>query len=268
MTDDQDRTEEAPQEGEAKARRVLTDIAPHSWEHPADKAALNALRRIPVFDEVLKKVFGFFGEKPIRLAFQDDAVRVSENQFGDVYTIYKECLRTLDAPEEYPLFMSQTPMVNAGAYGMDKPFIILISGTVRLLEEDELAYVISHEVAHHVQNLLGISQEVRQLGAQNPADRNALSVAQELQADCFAGVWANSVWTDGDVGDPAGIEIDESDIREALNAAAAVGDDKIQLATTGQINQDTWTHGSADQRMEWFTRGFETGDPAECNTFD
>jgi predicted metalloprotease len=129
------------------------------------------------------------------------------------------------------------------------------------------AYVISHEIAHHVQNKLGISAEVRQEGAQNPADRNALSVAQELQADCFAGVWANSVWTDGNSGDPAGIEIDESDIREALDAAEAVGDDKIQLNTTGQINQDTWTHGSAEQRQEWFTRGFESGDPSKCDTF-
>lgn len=129
------------------------------------------------------------------------------------------------------------------------------------------AYVISHEVAHHVQNLLGISAEVRQLGAQNPADRNALSVAQELQADCFAGVWANSVWTDGDVGEPAGIEIDQQDIREALDAAAAVGDDRIQAANNLDINPETWTHGSAEQRMDWFLRGFETGDPSACDTF-
>jgi Zn-dependent protease with chaperone function len=152
MADDQDRTEGQDGEGNGtggtKAKRVLTDIAPHSWEHPADKAALMALRRIPVFDEVLKKIFGFFGEKPIRLAFQANAVKVSENQFGHVYEIYKECLLTLDAPEEYPLFMSQTPMVNAGAYGMEQPFIILNSGTVRLLEDDELAYVISHEIGH------------------------------------------------------------------------------------------------------------------------
>jgi len=160
MADDQDRTEdqnaandkggETNGSGGARSRRILTDIAPHSWEHPADKAALQALRRIPIFDEVLKRVFGFFGEKPIRLAFQADAVRVSENQFPKIYRTYKECLKTLDAPEEYPLFMSQTPMVNAGAYGMDKPFIILNSGTVRLLEEDELAYVISHEIGHIV----------------------------------------------------------------------------------------------------------------------
>jgi Zn-dependent protease with chaperone function len=156
MADEQDRTEEPTgaeeygSSGSTRSKRILTDIAPHSWEHPADKAALQALRRIPIFDEILKKTFGFFGEKPIRLAFQADAVRVSENQFGKVYAIYKECLTTLDAPEEYPLFMSQTPLVNAGAYGMDQPFIILNSGTVRLLEDDELAYVISHEIGHIV----------------------------------------------------------------------------------------------------------------------
>jgi Zn-dependent protease with chaperone function len=153
MADEQDRTEEKDGgdengTGETRAKRILTDIAPHSWEHPADKAALQGLRRIPVFDEVLKKIFGFFGEKPIRLAFQANAVKVTENQFGEVYRLYKECLKTLDAPEEYPLYMSQTPMVNAGAYGMDQPFIILNSGTVRLLEEEELAYVISHEIGH------------------------------------------------------------------------------------------------------------------------
>jgi len=152
MADDQDRTEEQNGDDEnetdqTRTKRILTDIAPHSWEHPADKAALQGLRRIPVFDEVLKKIFGFFGEKPIRLAFQANAVKVSENQFGHIYGIYKECLKTLDAPE-YPLYMSQTPIVNAGAYGMDEPFIILNSGTVRLLEDDELAYVISHEIGH------------------------------------------------------------------------------------------------------------------------
>ena len=153
MADDQDRTEEqngadSKGTGGTRSKRILTDIAPHTWEHPADKAALQALRRIPVFDDILKKIFGFFGEKPIRLAFQADAVRVSENQFPDVYRMYKECLKTLDAPEEYPIFMSQTPMVNAGAYGMDQPFIILNSGTRLLLEDEELQYVIAHEIGH------------------------------------------------------------------------------------------------------------------------
>jgi Zn-dependent protease with chaperone function len=150
MADDQDRTEGQDEQmsGEAKARRILTDIAPRSWEHPADKAALQALRRIPVFDEVLRKLFGFFGEKPIRLAFQANAVRVSANQFGRVHGLYQEVLKTMDCPEEYPLYVSQTPIVNAGAYGMEQPFIILNSGTLILLEDQELAYVIGHELGH------------------------------------------------------------------------------------------------------------------------
>ncbi len=135
-------------QGNARARRVLTDIASRAWEHPADKAALQALRRIPVFDAVLRKLFGFFGEKPVRLAFQANAVRVSPNQFGEVYKTYKQALKTLDAPEEYPLYITQTPMVNAGAYGMDQPFIILNSGTVALVDKDELEYIIGHEIGH------------------------------------------------------------------------------------------------------------------------
>jgi Zn-dependent protease with chaperone function len=132
----------------ARARRVLDQISPRSWEHPADRAALQALRAIPVFDDVLRKLFGFFGEKPIRLAFQANAVLVSERQFGRVHRLYGEVLRTLDAPEAYPLFVSQTPLVNAGAYGMDRPFIILNSGMLLLLDDDELEYVLAHEVGH------------------------------------------------------------------------------------------------------------------------
>jgi Zn-dependent protease with chaperone function len=134
--------------GGARSRRVLTNIAPRSWEHPADRAALAALRKIPVFDDVLRRLFGFFGEKPIRLAFQANAVRVSPNQFPRVHSLYEEVARTLDAPTKYDVFVSQTPIVNAGAYGMDRPFIILNSGTVSLLEDDELAYVLGHELGH------------------------------------------------------------------------------------------------------------------------
>lgn len=131
-----------------RSRRILTNIAPRSWEHPADRAALAALRRIPVFDDILRKLFGVFGEKPIRLAFQANAVKVSANQFPRIHGLYREVARTLDASTEYDLFVSQTPIVNAGAYGMSRPFIILNSGTVHLLEDEELAYVLGHELGH------------------------------------------------------------------------------------------------------------------------
>src|SRR5690606_13509091 len=84
-----------------RAKRILTQIAPRAWEHPADRAALMALRRIPVFDDVLRKLFGIFGEKPVRLAFQANAVRVSPNQFGRVHRLYEDVARTLDAPARY-----------------------------------------------------------------------------------------------------------------------------------------------------------------------
>ncbi len=133
---------------EARAKRVLTDISSRAWEHPADRAALQALRRIPIFDDVLRSIFGFFGEKPIRLAFQANAVRVSKHQFPKVYALYRDVCDTLDPEREYDLFVSQTPIVNAGAYGMEQPFIIMNSGTIRLLSDEELSFVLGHELGH------------------------------------------------------------------------------------------------------------------------
>jgi predicted metalloprotease len=116
------------------------------------------------------------------------------------------------------------------------------------------AYVIAHEVGHHVQNQLGIMREVQSQGNSNEA-----SIQLELQADCFAGIWANSL-RDKEVFAPG-------EINEALDAAAAVGDDRIQQSVQGQINPETWTHGSSEQRVEWFTKGYDTGTPSTCNTF-
>lgn len=121
------------------------------------------------------------------------------------------------------------------------------------------AYVLAHEVAHHVQQQTGIAAEVRQLQQQDPGQRNRLSVAMELQADCLAGVWAQSVYEQGD--------LEPGDIEEGLGAAAAVGDDRIQAGAGVDVNPETWTHGSAEQRMTWFDRGYDTGDPAACDTF-
>ena len=124
------------------------------------------------------------------------------------------------------------------------------------------AYVIAHEVGHHVQTLLGISKQVRsaQRGL-GKADANALSVRQELQADCFAGLWGNHA-------DRSRQVLEQGDIEEALNAAAAIGDDRLQKQGQGYVVPESFTHGSSEQRVEWFTRGYETGDPGACETFD
>ncbi len=121
------------------------------------------------------------------------------------------------------------------------------------------AYVIAHEIGHHVQNVLGIERKVRGMQQQNPRARNQLSVAMELQADCFAGVWANST-TDRKI-------TDQADIKTGLQAAAAVGDDRLQRMGRGYVTPDSFTHGSSEQRMSWFNRGFTTGQVSACNTF-
>jgi predicted metalloprotease len=121
------------------------------------------------------------------------------------------------------------------------------------------AYVIAHEFGHHVQRITGIEGRVRELQQENPGDRNELSVRLELQADCFAGVWAHSAYRQ-DILEPG-------DIEEGLTAAAAVGDDRIQAQTSGRIDPESWTHGSAEQRQHWFQEGFQDGDPNDCDTF-
>jgi len=129
------------------------------------------------------------------------------------------------------------------------------------------AYVLAHEYGHHVQNLLGTEAQVRRAQQRDPANANKLSVAMELQADCYAGVWAKAaVGTTDASGVPIFTSLTTTDL-EALNAASAVGDDTIQQRTTGQINESGFTHGSSAQRQQWFSHGYQTGDPKQCNTF-
>lgn len=121
-------------------------------------------------------------------------------------------------------------------------------------------YIIAHELGHHVQNLVGINGQVQQAQQNDPGRANQYSVAMELQADCFAGMWVGDVASRG--------LLDSADeINEALNAAAGVGDDRIQEKTQGRIDKEAWTHGSAEQRQTWFTRGYNSGDPKQCDTF-
>ncbi|MEV6967511.1 neutral zinc metallopeptidase [Hamadaea sp. NPDC051192] len=130
------------------------------------------------------------------------------------------------------------------------------------------AYVLAHEYGHHVQNLLGTEAQVRRAQQRDPANANKYSVAMELQADCYAGVWAKAASGTTDAsGVPIFKSLTTADLQEALNAAAAVGDDRIQQQSGGQINEAGFTHGSSAQRQQWFTQGYQTGDPQQCNTF-
>ncbi len=127
------------------------------------------------------------------------------------------------------------------------------------------AYVLAHEVGHHIQTIEGINEAVRRQQQNNPSQANELSVLMELQADCLAGVWAyDAENTPDDIGN---VQLEIGDLEEGIRAAEAVGDDRIQEATTGRVNPEAWTHGSAEQRREWFLRGYQTGDVNSCNTF-
>jgi predicted metalloprotease len=119
------------------------------------------------------------------------------------------------------------------------------------------AYVIAHEMGHHVQQQLGTSDQVTEQQRENPDQRNELSVRLELQADCYAGVWAKTVYK----------ELEPGDVEEAMTASRAVGDDRLQRQATGSVNPDTFTHGTSAQRAEWFSRGQQSGQPADCDTF-
>jgi len=121
------------------------------------------------------------------------------------------------------------------------------------------AYVLAHEIAHHVQNELGISDDVHRSQQNDREQANELSVRLELQADCFAGVWAFTTYERS--------LLESGDLEEGLDAAAAIGDDRIQRETTGRIDRESWTHGSSEQRVRWFKNGYEDGDPNACDTF-
>ncbi len=121
------------------------------------------------------------------------------------------------------------------------------------------AYVVAHELGHHVQKILGIEQKVSQLQQSDPQQQNPLSVRLELQADCFAGIWAHSTQQRG--------LLEQTDIQSALGAAAAVGDDRLQRMSTGHVSPESFTHGTSEQRMSWFRKGFDSGSISACNTF-
>jgi predicted metalloprotease len=122
------------------------------------------------------------------------------------------------------------------------------------------AYIVAHEIGHHVQNLLGVMADVDQERQEDPGSANELSVRLELQADCLAGVWGHSAFTRGDL-------LESGEVEQGLNAAAAVGDDRLQRQSGGRVDPDSFTHGTSEQRVKWFRAGFDSGDPTACDTF-
>jgi predicted metalloprotease len=150
------------------------------------------------------------------------------------------------------------PLDNLVYFDLD--FLVTLQDRFGATGDLAAQYIVAHEFGHHVQNVLGINEQMRRAQQEDPARANQYSVALELQADCFAGAWARDA-ADRDQFDDAG------EVEEALDAAAAVGDDSIQQKTGGRVDPESWTHGSSAQRVEWFQRGFKTGDPQRCTTF-
>jgi uncharacterized protein len=212
---------------------------------------------------------------PADSAAEEEQVQFVSFVLDDVQNVWAQTLPNYGAqfhPARLVLFRNSTNSGCGGAQSAMGPFYCPLDERVYLDLGffDELqqrfgatgdfarAYVLAHELGHHIQHLLGTDARVRQLQESNPSQANELSVRLELQADCYAGVWAHST------GQRQMLE--QGDVDEALNAASSVGDDRIQQRTTGSVNVDSFTHGSAAQRSEWFKRGFQSGDPRNCST--
>ena len=146
---------------------------------------------------------------------------------------------------------------------LDLSFMKELATTYKAPGQFAEAYVVAHEMGHHVQNLLGIEAKMEKLQAEHPSDKLQYSVRLELQADCFAGAWGHSVYTQ----QSADRTLGQNEIRSALTAASAVGDDTLQKESTGRVAPDTFTHGTSAQRMRWFQNGFDSGDISACDTF-
>ncbi len=159
---------------EGTKRQKLSNISHRAYEHPADRAALTALRKLKGVDLALKKIFGLIGERSLTYLYLGSAVRVSHKQFRAVYRVYRDCLDTLDFPGEPELYVAQTPFVNAGAIGLERPFIVLNSGTIEMFGQEELRCIIGHELGHilsdHVlyKTMLRILLKLSPLGASIP----------------------------------------------------------------------------------------------------
>jgi predicted metalloprotease len=151
---------------------------------------------------------------------------------------------------------------------IDLTFYKLLADQLGAPGEFAQPYVLAHEYGHHIQDLLGTEAQMRRAQQRDPNNTNRYSVLLELQADCYAGVWTNhATETKNAKGQALFTSVTDTDVKEALTAAAAVGDDAIQKKMGSGVDESKFTHGSSEQRQHWFTQGYQTGDPRSCDTF-
>jgi len=210
-------------------------------------------------------------------AAEEKAVDMVDAVMGDAQTVWQQLLGNRYRPTTAALFRDAVPSACGFAESATGPFycpadhkVYLDLGFFSELSsrfgapgDFARAYVIAHELGHHVQSLLGTETQVRRLQSSRPDQRNALSVALELQADCYAGVWGYHAGQ----GSGRRVTLERGDVESGLRAAAAIGDDRIQRMQRGRVAPESFTHGSSEQRVTWFRRGLDNGDVNACDTF-
>ena len=216
-------------------------------------------------------------EEELQQAPADDPAKFVDFVAGDVDATWKKLFADSGKTYEPPIIVLYDSQVSTACGNapstvgpfycprdkrvyLDLPFMEQLQQRLGANGDFAQAYIIAHEIGHHVQNLLGVMDDVNLAQQENPDEANELSVRLELQADCLAGIWAHSAVRQEDL-------LETGDLEEAMTAAAAVGDDRIQKQSGGEVNPDTFTHGSGEQRVTWFRNGFETGVPSGCDTF-
>ncbi|NUT57102.1 MAG: zinc metallopeptidase [Thermoleophilia bacterium] len=226
---------------------------------------------------------GGFGQAPapteeqLQTPPQDDEAKFVDFVAGDVDATWKKLFSESGKTYEQPIVTLYDDQVSTGCgtapasvgpfycpndrkVYLDLTFMKQLQQQLGAQGDFAEAYIIAHEIGHHVQNLLGVMDDVNRSQQESPEDANELSVRLELQADCLAGVWGFSALHQD--------LLETGDIEEAMNAAQAVGDDRIQQQSRGRVDPDTFTHGTAEQRATWFKKGFESGEPSSCDTFE
>jgi len=216
------------------------------------------------------------GSDPVENASTTNEIQFLEFVVDDIQTTWSNLFSQAElryVPTQLVVFRDSTTSACGAASGETGPFYCPVDSRVYLDLGffDEMttklnapgdfadAYVVAHEFGHHVQDLLGITAQVEQIEQGDTTVANDLSVRTELQADCLAGVWGHSAYEQS--------RLEPGDLEEAVNAAAAVGDDRLQRQATGKVDPDTFTHGTSEQRTAWFLAGFQSGDPASCDSF-